>query len=129
MSVTTITSRRLEKDAQIYRAYVEAKNAKKKITDVAKQFKITRAALYGSLRRVKGGNHRMILKSLQEARNEILWTHKYQILFDVLPKNRKGATIEEIKEMCKSMYTDGFPEVLIARKLQITRSTVRHHLK
>ena len=128
MSVTTTVTGRISRDAQIYTAYIESKNNKTGMDAVCKKFGLSRQGVYDAIKRVKSGNHRMILKALAEARNEILWTYKYQAMYEVLPKNRKPGTIEELTAMVKSMYTDGFPETLIAKKLRMVRNTVRHHL-
>lgn len=118
----------MTKDAQIYNAYINAKNDKVNIDTVCQQFKLSRQGMYDAIKRVKSGNHRMILQALVEARNEILWKYKYQSLFESLPPNRRPGTIEELTGMVKSMYTEGFPETLIAKKLHMARSTVQHHL-
>lgn len=124
----TIINGKIAKDALIYRALIEARNNNTSINNVCTEFKLSRQALYDVVKRVKSGNHRMIRQALVEARNEILWTYKYQAMFESLPENRKAGTIEELTNMVKSMYTEGFPETLIAKKLHIARSTVQHHL-
>lgn len=123
-----ITFNQQERDADIYRAYVTARNEKKTVDWVAKEFGITRTAVYDSIKRVKLGNTAMILKCLKDCRNEALWTHKYKSRFCLLPVNRKFWTIAEVTELIKNMKTDGFSQGLIAEKLGLSRSTVEHHL-
>lgn len=125
--MTTITGQEA-RDSRIYGAFVQTKNGETNMEAVCKSFKLSRQGVYDAIKRVKSGNHRMILKALTESRNEILWQYKYQPLFEALPKNKKAGTVDELTAMVKSMYTEGFPETLIARKLRIARSTVQHHL-
>lgn len=122
------TKATVDQDIAIYKAYVEAINNKTGVESVANHYKIARQAVYDAIRRVKQGNHKKILENLIIARNEILWEYKYRPMYLSLPLNKKTGTVEEVNAIIKSMYTEGFPETLIAKKLKIARSTVRFHL-
>lgn len=117
------------KDLKIYAAYVKAQNDKISIDTVAKQFKCSRQAIYDALKRVKSGNHKLILRDLAAARNEVLWKHKYCARWFTVPPHKKIGSVNETTDIVKAMYMDGFPVTLIAKKLMMARTTIQFHLK
>ena len=117
-----------ERDAQFYRAYVETKNNGGSVVDLCKELGTTRTTLYEAIKRVKFGNTPAILKALAKARCDILWEHKYKARYLSLPQNRKAGTVEELKELIRDMDKDQFTEMMIARRLDKNRTTIRHHL-
>lgn len=119
---------RVNKDIKIYQAVIEAKNKKRPVSDVMKEFGISRTAVYDAVKRIKDGDQSAIRRELVKARNEILWEYQFKKQFMVTPKNKRKGTVEEIVDLIKRMSKAGFPETLIAKKLKINRSTVRHHL-
>lgn len=118
------------KDHEIYRAYTEAKaDPKKKIGDVFKRFGISRGQLYEVIRRVEQGNPARIERDTEKGRLAALWEHKYKARFLALAKDRRPATIAELRSIIRGMDKDGFPQTRIATLLKKERSTIIHHLQ
>lgn len=120
----------IDKDLAIYRAWLEAKTSKEMtVEEVCEVFGISRTALHDAIKRVKRGNQSRIRQELIQARNEILWTWQFEPMYKMFPDLRIGATNPEMGEMINKMHLAGFPKTLIAKKMQIARSTVEYHLK
>jgi len=115
---------------KIYRAYIQAKNDKKKtIIQVANELGIARSSLYEIVRHIENGDITQIRKCTKQSRLNCLWEHKYKIFYEALPKNKKVQTVEVFKKLIRDMHKDGFGVSLIAELTGKDRSTVLYHLK
>lgn len=115
-------------DSEVFSAYLGAKSSGETITDLSKRLKMTRNQLYRVVARVRHGNPARAKICIEKGRFACLWEWKYRSLFDALPKDRKPATVDELRKLIRRMYKDKFPVKQIARLLGKDRSTVLHHL-
>lgn len=112
----------------VYRAYTEAKSdGKKTVTQIAKDFGITRNGLYQIVRRIENGNPSKVRECTEKSRLDCLWEYKYKARFLAIPNNRKESTIEMLTKLIKEMRKDKFSTSAIASLIGKDRSTVLHH--
>lgn len=116
------------RDSEIYRAYIEARNNKTNVEEVAKKYGISRQTVYEVIKRVKGGDAKKIITCLSYCRNDCVWEYNFKARFMSLPKNKKKETVKELKEIIMEMYAMNMTEVEIAKRLNLNRSTIRHHI-
>lgn len=120
----------MEKKIKIYKEYIKAKeNGSKTAKDVAKDFGITRSALYLIIKEVENGNQHKIKTCTAKSRLECLWEYKYKTLYEVLPKNQKPETMKKLREIISAMFSDKFNVSDISERLKKDRATVLYHLK
>lgn len=116
----------------VYREYVKAKAGgfkKKTAAQVARDFEITRDALYELVRRVEKGDAVKLRKCTEKSRLDCLWRYKYELRFLAIPKNRKPATVKMLAKLVKEMAQDEFPVARIAAYVGKDHSTIIHHLE
>lgn len=119
-------------ETAIYTAYIEAKSSKwktKTATTIAREFGISRNALYGVVRRIENGNPSKIRMCTEKSRLECLWKYKYKARFSAIPNNQKASTVEMLTTLIKEMTKDKFSTSAIASLIGKDRSTVLHHLE
>lgn len=117
------------KDAEVYRDYIEAKASDRGVGDVLLKHGISRSNLYDIVNRVRNGNPGKIRRDMEKARLTALWEHKYKARFLSIPKNRNAETIAELRALIHDMDKDGFPQLIIAGLIKKDRSTIIHHLE
>ena len=115
----------MERDKEIYKAFLLAKEEGESIASVAKRFSITRAGVYLVVKRIRTGNPQRLAECLARAREECLWEHKYSVRHAVLPKKEGRKSSEELKGIVRDMYCDNFSELSIVKRLSLTRTIVR----
>ncbi len=115
-------------DLEIYRAFLEAKEAGK-VSELPKKLGITHWRLYNVIDRVKNGDKVKIRRCTTLGRLECLWQFKYKTRYLALPKNRKASTVTELREIIREMKADEFPQATIGRLMKKDRSTIIHHLQ
>lgn len=114
---------------KVYKDYLLAKNSKNKTaTEVAKQYGITRTALYQIVREIEDGNEHKISTCSEKSIKDCLWTYRYEPKFKGIPKNRKPETVNKIIEIVKAMVVDGFNVSDISKKISKDRSTVLYYI-
>lgn len=115
---------------ELYKAYIKAKsNPKKTMVSLAKDFKITRNALYSIVREIEVGNEKKVERCAKKSKLECIWEYRYKPRFIALEEGRTKETVEVLKEIIISMKKDGFNIAEISRKVKRDRATVLHHLK
>ena len=115
-------------DIQIYRAFLEAKARKGKISDLPLKLHITHWKLYDVVKRIRKGDLVKIKRCTTLGRLECLWEYKYKTRYLMLPKNRKASTVAELRDIIREMSADKFPQAEIGRLMKKDRSTIIHHL-
>ena len=119
----------MKKDSQVYREYVKAMSpGGGGATILAKRLKMRRDQLYRIVRRVRDGNPAQAKICMKKGSLECLWMWMFQSRYEALPRDRKPATVKELRDIIHSMQREGFPVKQIARLLGKDRSTVLHHL-
>lgn len=120
----------MNRDAEIYKAYLGAKNSKNMtVVSVARSFGITRNGIYEIIRRVEGGNIAKIKSCTERSRLDCLWEYKYKTRYMAIPKDRKEVTVDALIKIIKEMSADKFPIARISRHLRKDRSTILYHLE
>lgn len=113
---------------EVYKAYLEAKNdPKKTITQVAKDFGITRRNLYVLVKRIESGDTRKVKECTERSRLECLWKYKYHPLFIAIPSNQKPGSTAALGRLIKEMLKDGFSIRRISSLIKKDRATVLYH--
>jgi len=116
-------------EIKVYRAYIEAKaDPHKTVTGVAKSFNITRSGLYEIVNRIENGNVSKIRTCTENSRLDCLWTYKYKLRFDAIPKDRKESSILALRSLIKDMSIDRFNNSKISSRIGKDRATIIYHL-
>lgn len=122
-----MTEKQLEKDIQVYKAYMEAHKNRETVFDVADRFDMTRGAVYEAVRRIRQGNNAKIRRGVARAHFNCLWRYRYRPRFLAMPDNQELAE-QELVEIIKGMRKDGFPVKQIAERLGKQRQFIYHRL-
>lgn len=117
-------------DTFIYKRYLDKVKGKPgwTVLQLALHLHVTRRHIYNVIERVEHGNSVKIRAEAEQSRLESLWRHKYSSRFRAIPKDRKPATVQLLRQLIRDMAADEFNQAETARLLKKARSTVISHL-
>lgn len=117
------------RDYAIYKLYLESRVNQTSVQNIANMYGMTRQGVHEVVRRVRQGNQAKIRSELVKARNEILWKYQFEPMFRLFPKLKRGLTNPDMKTLVTAMHKAGFPKTLIAKKLDMQRSSIEYYFK
>ena len=113
-------------DLALYREYLKALAKGLKVPQFAEKKGISTRTVYNVIKRIKRGD----TGAMEAGRLDGLWQYKYLPRFMILSEQQRTKPIfGELKAIIAEMRKDGFPQTLIAKKVERARSTVIFHLE
>lgn len=118
-------------DLSIYRDYLKASNRGVDVKKFCERKGISRTTFYTIKKRIWNGDSFKIKECCRKSRLECLWENRYKhLLALVRPTARVGKDQQkDFIRIINRMSKDGFPIVLIVKKLKVSRTLVNHYLK
>ena len=117
----------MKNDLEIYRSFLQLPRYASR-SAFCKRQRISRDTLYKIIKRVRHGNRWKIRVCTLKGRLGCLWEYKYKLRYLALPRDRRPWVVRELRNIIKSMASDGFNQRQIALHLKKDRSTIIHHL-
>lgn len=102
---------------------------KKTVVRLARNYGISRQAVYQIVNEMEKGNEKALEKCIALGRFDCLWEYKYKPLYDVIKNTRTVASKTVLKAMIKRMLTDKFSLRAICKYIKRDRSTIIRLMK